>query len=354
MKNTYFYRDKPLFGLDISNGTVQIAQLTHHKDRASVSSYGSILFAAHAVKEGVIVDVEAVASVIRTLMGQNMQGTIAGQRVAMSIPVARTYSRAIKLPKLEAKELDDAVRLEAEQYIPVSIDSLYIDYSIIQQTAEEIELFAVAVPKQIVDSYLSLAALLEFEPVLIETSIDAAARLFVQTPSGKVPTVLVDFGQDSADITIIDKTIIATGTVSGGVDTFTANISTQLGVSKAEAHSLKTQEGLNYSKHQQQISKALSPLLDQLFKEVRRMIRYYDDRYDGKHHINQIVLMGKGATIPGLTDRMTDELRFPVRTSDPWQQFDFANTIAPIPLELRSQYITAVGLASAPPTQVFL
>lgn len=354
MKYTNFFRDKPLFGLDIGNGTAQAMQITEHDGKAIVLGYGSCSFDPAAIKDGVIVNGTAIATAVRTMLKSGIQGTISTQRVALTIPSARTFSRAIRLPHLETKELEEAVMLEAEQYIPVAIDSLYLDYTQIHNASEDIELFAVAAPKQIIDSYQALATELDIEPVLIETTIDAAARLFSKKNALTTPTVLIDFGQSSADITIVDGSIIATGTVGGGGDNFTSSISSHLGVTPEEAHVIKTKFGLNYSIKQNEISMALEPVLDQLFLEIKRMIRYYDDRYNKKQGIGQIVIMGRGADLPGLSDRMTNTLRLPVRTSDPWQMFSYHDGVKSISESLRPQFSTVAGLALVPPEKVFL
>ena len=353
MKNTYFYRDKPIFGIDIGNGTIRIMQINGKPGNLTISGYSAGNFEPSAIKNGVIVEPQVIANLIQMMLSHNLKGSINSKRIALALPAKRTYSRAIKLPKLEPEELESAILLEAEQYIPVSIKSLYLDYNIISQTETELELFMVATPITIIDSYMNLAKLLDFEPVLIETSIDSASRLFVQTHFGNVPSVLVDFGQESVDITIVDGTIIATGTVGGGGDNFTTRISDKLGVSPAEAHNIKTKYGLNISNKQNEITMALDPQLELLYKEIKRMIRYYEERTNNTKKINQIVIMGNGANLPGLADRMTDVLRVPVQTSDPWQLFKYKKGLEPIPIEIRSSFITAAGLAIAPPKEVF-
>lgn len=353
MSNTvYFFKDRPLFGLDLGADSMRVLEIRVTQAGRAITGYGSCSFGPSAIKDGVVVDPISIAKAADALFDRGMQGEITTRRVAISIPSSRTFSRAIKLPLLEDKEIADAVRLEAEQYIPTPIDELYLDYSLMRKTDKEIELFAVAAPKHIVDSYITLAHLLGLEPVAIETSIDAATRLFAQTDYSHVPTVLVDFGVASADITIVDETIIATGTVGGGSENFTTRISDKLGVTRQEAHVIKTKYGLNFSKKQQEISQALDPILDQLFKEIRRMIRYYQERYGNEHRISQIVLMGGSANVPGLSDRMTDVLRLPVRNSNPWHEFAYQG-VEPLQVNQHSEFVTAAGLALLQPMELF-
>lgn len=353
MNSKYFYQDKPLFGLDIGFNTLKIMQVEGANGQRTVTGYGVTNFDPKAVEEGRIVNVEEVARATLDLFNRNLVGNISTHRVAIAVPASRTYNRGIKLPKLPAKELAEAVRLEAEQYIPMPLDELYLDYSIISRTEKDLDLFAVAVPKKIIDSHLMLARMLGLEVVAMETTIGAASRLLVEADRSDIPTVLIDFGSKSADITVFDKTLIVTGTVPGGGDDFTARIAEKLGVTPQEGHVIKTKYGLRLSKKQAEITAALGPVLEQLLKEIRRVIRYYEERYGADRKIGQIVTMGGGANMPGLSEYMTNALRLPVRMSDPWQHIGFSKLQPPSTVE-RSIYVTVAGLALMNPKEIFV
>ena len=354
MKSTYYFRDRPLFGLDIGTGTLRVLQVNGQPGKYKISAYGAANFDVKHTKNGVITEPQAVANNYKQMLATNTRGKLTTSRVAISLPAKRAYSRAIKLPKLKSEELEAAIYMEAEQYIPFSINSLYLDYSIIRETDTEIEIFIVAAPKTIIDSYLELAKILKIEPVLIETSIDSASRLFSQTHFKDQASVLVDFGQESVDITVVDKIILATGTVGGGSNAFTSKISQELGISPQEAHEIKNKYGLNQSNQQDAITMALDPQLELLYKEIRRMIRYFTERSANTQKINQIVIMGNGANLPGLADRMTEALQIPVQLADPWQAFGYSHGLQQIPVEARSSFITSAGLAIAPPKGLFI
>lgn len=350
--NTYFYQDKPIFGLDIGFSNIKVMQVDITRKQPAVIGYGVGEFNPQFMKDGVIVDHEGMAKAGLELFKRRMIGEVTTPRVAMTIPAARTYSRVIKLPKLANKELADAVRMEAEQYIPVPVDQLYMDHNIIAQTDKEIELFAVAVPRKIVDSYILFARLLGLEPVAMQTSIEAATRLFIRSEFSDTPTVLVDFGSKSSDITILDKTLIVTSTMTGGGDDFTNRIADKLNVSTAEAQIIKTKYGLSISKKQREITEAIKPMVEQLSKEIRRMIRYYEERSGTERKINQVVTMGGGANMPGLSEALTSNLRLPVRMSDPWHYVQFSKLQPPSNVE-RSLFVTVAGLALINPREIF-
>jgi type IV pilus assembly protein PilM len=82
------------------------------------------------------------------------------------------------------------------------------------------------------------------------------------------------------------------------------------------------------------------------------MIRYYEERSDTESKIAQVVTMGGGANMPGLSEHLTNLLRIPVRMCDPWQHLDFGKLQPPNTVE-KSMYVTVAGLSLADPKEIF-
>jgi type IV pilus assembly protein PilM len=352
----YLYKDKPLFGLDIGHGSIKVMQIdpkTRGNSKGTrLIGYGSINFDPNAIQKGVIDKPDIIAAAVLKLFKHHLTGDITSRRVAVTLPSYRTYSRSIQMPKLGRKEAHESVMLEMEQYIPIPIDELYIDYTVVDQTPELMNVFAIAVPKVVVDSYVTLMQILGLEPVFIETTLGAAVRLFSTDKHSDLVSVIIDFGAESSDISIFDASILVTGTVGSGGNTFTERIKEKLSVSDAEAHLIKSKYGLNLSKKQEQIRQALEPELNVIVKEIKRMSRYYEERFGTTRPIGQVITIGGGSNMPGLTDYLVNALRMPVRTYDPWHRLQ-SNTLQPPSHAERSMYSTVTGLSLCDPKEVF-
>jgi len=354
-----FFHDKPLFGMDIGHGSLKVMQLGETLPDSGATTrnphligYGFTTFDNAVEENGLITKPDVIAKAAMEMFQHHLIGDITTRRVALAIPTYRTFTRAIKLPKLKASDIDEAVQLEAEQYIPLPLEELYLDYEIIRETNEDTELFVVAVPKNIVDSYLDLANILGLETILIEPTLSSSARLFRLDKQSDVPTVIIDFGSLSSDISIFDKHNLVTGTVQGGGVNFTNAIKERLSVTPSEAGLIKTRYGLGVSKKQTDIKAALQPTLDEIVKEIRRMIRYYEERYGTDRPITQVVTTGGGANMPGLSDYFTSALRLAVRRTDPWQFINFKHLQPPSEAD-KPMYATVAGLALTEPKEVF-
>lgn len=350
--STYFYKDKSVFGFDLGHGSFKIMQVDRSGKQPSVLGYGTASFDSSATDDGIIVKPEIIAKATKEMFERNFNGILTTRRAAIAIPSYRSFSRSMQLPKLDGKELAEAVRLEVEQYIPMPLKDLYLDYTITEQNANEVNLLAVAVPKKLVDSYMVLAEVMGMEPVLIETTMAAAARLFGEDKNSNLTSVIIDFGSLTADIGIFDKSVLVAGTVPAGGLVFTNLIREKLKVSEAEAGFIKTKYGLGVSKKQAEITEALTPALQKIVTEIRRMSRYYEERYGSGSKIDQVIILGGGANMPGLGDYLTSALRIPVRSHDPWNHLQYKGLRVPSDAD-KLMYATVAGLSLLDPKAVF-
>lgn len=350
--NTLLFEDQPLFGLDIGHGKVRVLQLNLEKQQPKLVGYGETTFPPEAIKEGVIVSPETIAKAIQELFKHHLVGDITTSRVALSVPIAHAFTRSMEVPELNNKELAEAVQNEADQYIPAATEDLYIDYTRITTSGDRTAVFIVAMPRTIIDSYVVLARMLGLEAVVMQTSTGAGAHLFARDAQSDIPTVLVDFGSDSADITVYDRGPVVSGTVACGGEQLTQAIIKALNVTEKEALLIKTKYGLGLSKKQAQIEAAVDPMLGLLVKEIRRTIRYFEEHASGKQTISQIVIAGGGANMPGIAEYLTRTLRLAVRSFDPTFYIDFGR-LQPFGVTERMSYVTAAGLAMIEAKEIF-
>lgn len=359
-KTPLFYHDKPLFGMDIGQGSMKVIQLTEPPKtdrpavfRPDVIGYGFTTFDKDAQDGGVIVKPDIIAAAAHDLFKNKLVGDITTRRVAMAIPTYRSFTRALQLPKLKTSEVKEAVELEAEQYISMPLEDLYLDYQIVKQGTDDTEVFFVGVPKNIIDSYVDLSEILGLELVLVEPTLGASGRLFSVGDTSSEPAFIIDFGTLSCDISIYDVHTLVTGTVAqGGGANFTNAIKTKLDVSLEEAGIIKTRYGMGASKRQKEIKEALQPTLQLILKEIRRMLRYYEEQYGTDRPVKQIITLGGGANMPGLSEFLTGELRMAVRHFDPWQYLNYKKLKLPTTAD-RPMYAIAAGLSLAHPGKVF-
>lgn len=345
-----FFKDKPIIGLDISQTGIKVMSIDPKK--WFVTGYGSIDLDPVKVQQSLEEEDTYLANNLQSLLNKNIIGTLGSKHTVLGIPTGKTFSRTFSIPLSAEKTLHDAIEVEVEQYIPIPINLLYVDYKIIERTKDEIVVLMSAVPQKLVDACLKAASEAGLEVCLIEPGISAVARLLETTEEGHLPTVIIDIGPASTDIAVLDGSIRVTGGLGIGGNTFTLAITRKLNVPLESAHQLKVLNGLSAGSRQAKITSALKPSLDRIASETRKVIRYYNERITNKQKLEQVLIVGGGSNVPGIGEYFTNELVMPARVASPWQKLDF-NKLAQPGKQFRSRYITVAGLASVQPREIW-
>ena len=232
------------------------------------------------------------------------------------------------------------------------LDALYVDHQIIKQTKEELTVLMCATPKRTVDPLLTIAQQCGMEVAMIEPNMNAVARLLEHTEEGNLPTVIVDIGPATADIAILDSAIRVTGGLNIGGNTFTLDIAKKMNIPLETAHQLKVLNGLSAGPRQAKITASLRPSLLRIAGEIKKVIRYYTDRFPNEEKIEQVIIVGSGSNVPGLGEFFTNELVMAARVAIPWQTVNFGS-LTPPSKQLRPRFMTAAGLALVPPEEIW-
>ena len=343
-RTTLIYREQPLLGFDIGTRTAKVLQVSGRGKKRQVLGYGSADFAEQAIVEGIVVDPQDIATALTPMLRNVPKGRLSARRVAASLPVAKVFTRVLNLPPMNPADLGAAVKLEAEQYIPVPLPDLYIDYEIIETQPEHIEVLMVAAPRAIVDSYVKLFEALDLDMVFLESSLSAVTRAILEATPLDQTTLVADFGSQSIDITVHDMVIRLTDTISLGGDTLTGQLQTSLGITHDQAHDIKVKFGLDKSGLQTKIQTALAAPLGTLTAEMKRVMKYYQDRGHQDRPVQALMLAGGSASMPGLVQYLSAQLGIPVSIADPWAGLEFKH-IDHVPPHEAPMYTTAIGLA---------
>jgi type IV pilus assembly protein PilM len=383
---------KPVFGLDISDYSLEAVQLTPKKGIIKLSGLGRLILKPNIVKDGAILQPEELSRSIIDLLTNIKFGKIRTNDMVCCLPESQIFSHIFKFPKnLKKEQIDEAIKYEAQGIIPIDLNEAYYDLLLTSgrsddkdNTSKEQEVFLVAAKKQIVDNYVQALTAAGLKPISLENeSFSLVRSLFrkigekaPKTPAGvPVPlrgTMILDLGARTTNLSIADRTGIRMAVnipIAG--DKFTETIARALGISFLEADKMKREYGLNPDVRQGKQFQALAALLNEIFTEIKRAIQYYELEKKGK--INKILLAGGSAQLPGLIQYFVDNLSGPInqqrslsekieiQVGNPWIGIELDASLAPrylkenmgtvldnikIALARRSiLYATAIGVA---------
>ncbi len=346
-----------IFGIDINDLSIKIIKLKKKASGFSLASFNDVPISPGIVKDGAIIDQDALAKII-TMACNTVKGEKLDTKYAVvSLPEEKSFFQLIQMPKMELGELRSAVPHEAENYIPLTIDKVYLDFQIIDQHANNhghLDLLVNVMPKPIVDAYVSCFKKAGIIPCVLEVESQAIVRALIKKDEKNSSTIFIDFGQTKTSFIIFSENSIRfTSSIPISSSQLTDTISEKLGVTFNKAEELKIKYGLNPSKDERyDIKKVILPILNDLVVQVKKYISFYQGHAFREHSpsddkIEKIVLCGGGVNLKGFAEFIFKELKIPVEIGSPFVnvflQKNVTNNL--IPPQKALSFTTALGLA---------
>jgi type IV pilus assembly protein PilM len=344
------------FGLDINDFSLKIVKLKKKRNGFKLVSFNEAKIPANVIEGGVIKDEATLAEVIKSACNSVKGKKLNTKYVIASLPEEKSFLQVIQMPKMEEKELSLAVPLEAENYIPLPIGEVYLDYQVIPPIKDYFnnsEVLIVAMPKTIVNSYVSCFKKAGLIPIALEAEGESIARALVKKEKNTAPLVLVDFGQNNTDLIVFSgNSIRFTSSIPISSQQLTLAISESLKIDFETAEKLKIEYGLSDEKSSEKaikVSKIIKPILEDLIDQIKKYLNFYRDHSSYEYllpsgKIEKILLCGGGAGLKGLVELMSKNLNISVEIGDPLVNFGSKNE-KDIKKNNIISFTTAIGLA---------
>ncbi len=352
MRTNLLYKKEPIFGLDIGTHTIKMVQIKKNGKVAKPVGYASAPIPKGAIIEGIIADPEVMAEAIVSRLKKPNWGKISARHAALAIPESRVFTRIISLPIMDQSQMIEALHWETQQYVPMPVEDLYTDFEIVGRSATKPgeepkqDVMLVASPRAIVDSYIKFCEIIGITPSIIELSLGAVVRADISASQTKDHTLVIDFGSLSTDIAIYSGSLKLTASVPIGGDKITEIIRSKFKITNQQAEEIKCRFGIAESDLKNKVSAAISPQLTTLVTEIRKVIKFYEQRgtSQSSQKIGLILLAGGGAGMPGLVEYLKSAIGIEVAIGNPWQNLS-TYPLKPLPRNVASIYTTAIGLA---------
>ncbi|MCS7317896.1 MAG: pilus assembly protein PilM [Candidatus Dojkabacteria bacterium] len=230
------------------------------------------------------------------------------KKFVISIPEQLVYSRLIEIPFVSEKEIIDSILWTIKPLLPVDISLVNVSHIVVGtkyvNNSQYLEVFVVAVPKEIVNEYKYVFDDLNLELIAIETEAVALSRL-VKVLCNEIvqnqDVMVLDFGYKSSTVIILRYGVpIFSQSIEVGSFGLTKSISVDLGIDFNQAEYLKTNIGIDLSIEQnKKIYFAMLPFLEALSSEISRIILYYKDKIN-VNGLRKLILSGGGSTLKNL------------------------------------------------------
>ncbi len=308
-----------IIGLDIGTHSIKLVEIGRQKTEALLLAAGSTPTPPKALSSTAPEDIEGIASVVKKLWKDTGAKT---KNVNIALPESQVFTRVIDVPELSPRELTSAIKWEAEQYIPMPLDQVTVDFTILRSAKEtgtnKMEVLLVASPKTLVEKYVTILEYADLIPVAVETEIIAASRALIRM-AGTVRTVMiVSLGAQTTDLAIARNGILAfTRSISAGGEALSRAVAQSFGFEISQAEEFKKTYGLEKDKLEGKILSAVKPIMDTIIAEVKRATAFYQEKYKDEQ-VGVVILSGGTAKVPGMVVYMAETLGLEVQIANPW------------------------------------
>lgn len=332
------------FGLDLGSFSIKIIKVRQEKGKYRLESFGEVLTPAN-IASNLEKDKIAIAEVVKKLTKEAKVNT---RQAALALPETYVYSQVIKLPYLSKSELASAIKFEAEQYIPVPLEEVNLEYQILKAPSpeakdEKIEILLVAAKKTAIEKILQICKLADIEPVSLETETLATIRALA--PASGDFRLIISFGRNSTSISLIKgDNLRFVRTLNTGGEAITRAIASELSMDPSQAEKYKITYGLSSDQLEGKVATIVTSVFANILNEIKQCLTFFNRQYAGSI-LKSMILSGGMALMPGLPIYLAKELNLEVRAADPFYNFIKDEKFPKVLLANYSRFSTAVGLA---------
>ncbi|MEW6379043.1 MAG: type IV pilus assembly protein PilM [bacterium] len=324
-------------GLDIGSRYIKYVQIQRRMNKCHLIAWGIIKNSHHTPG-----DWSSVAGTLRGLFGGN---SLAHSRIISAVGGSSVIVRHIKFPPLSNKEIEESIRWEAKSYVPFPLRDVNIDYQILGRSTKnkQTDVLLVAVTKKLLQDHLDMLQSIQIKPSVIDINSLALVNAFSANNPGRDEraVVLLDIGSSTTILNIYKKDdLYLTRDIPIAGDAFTHAIQKEKRLSFEEAETAKHDKKFDLN--------IIRPVLDNLTREIRRSLIYYDNQ-TSRRGFGRIVLTGGSSRLSGLLGYLSEELGLAVEIANPFQavQIDPRKFTQQDELQFFSpQMALALGLAS--------
>ena len=338
-----------LVGIDISTAAIKLLELSKTGARYKVESYAVVPLAQDAVIDSNISDVAMIADAIKVALKQSGARP---RHACVAIAGSAVMTKIISMSAdLSDDEIEEQIMVEADQYIPYSLDEVRLDFEVQPSEdpdAEMVDVLLAASRRENVDERVDVleqagltASIVDVEAFAME---NAFALLKDQLPSGnnEQTVAIADVGATMTTLNVMHEgRAIYTREQGFGGKQLTEEIQRRYGLSYEEAGLAKRHGGLpdNYD------SDVLAPFKRALVQQVARSLQFFISS-SANRSIDSIVLAGGCASIAGIDKLVEQELAIPAFVANPFINMALSNKIKPQSLSNdASAMMIACGLA---------
>lgn len=318
-------KKKGIVGLDIGSSAIKLVEL-----KAGKGGRYTLLHAAHAplspeaIVEGTVMDSSLVVEVAQRLIQE--QG-VKNPNIGISLSGMSVAIRKIQVPAMSEAELAESIHWEAEQYLPFDVNEVNLDYVVLAQDADNMEVLLVAAKKDRIADYTGIITQLAKSPALVDVDVFALQNAYEYNygvPQDRV-VALVNIGAHIMNVNILahGQSVFWRDIVFGG-NAYTEAIQRELNLTREQAEAVKSGEQLG-DHTPQTILGVLNGVSEDLAAELQKTFEFF---YTTSSHdqVEEVVLAGGASQVLNLDGVLRERLGAKIELMNPFREIQYSES----------------------------
>ncbi len=338
-----FGRSKRSVGLDIGSGYVKLVEVDHSGDRPRLQMALMRPLLPDAIVEGEVMDPGVVAETIRDLVAES---GLKRKDVVTAIGGHDVIIKKIEMDRMKESDAREVIRWEAEQHVPFDINSVELDFEVLDPEGEsaQMQVLLVAAKRELVENRVALLAEAGLEASIIDVDAFALYNAFERNhPEGMSGIVaLVNVGHEMTSVNILEDGVpLLTRDLPFGTRKIREELQRQRGMTAEQAEELMLRRPPIPD-----VMAFIQGSADEIAVGVERAAAFLMTREAGEG-LGRVYLAGGGARVPGVSEALAGRLAVEVRPVNPFERVELAPD-APIELsldEVAPMLLLPLGLA---------
>ncbi len=361
-----FRRGKSVVGLDLGSQVVKAVEITLEGPEPVITGFARVEIPPGGDKAA------AVAELFK-------RGRFRSKHVVTSVAGQSVVVRYVQMPKMSEQELKQAIRIEADRYVPFELDDVVLDCQPLKRVShrsnesetpnkdagDNMTVLLVACRQPLIEEQLKLLSSQSLQPLAVDVDVFALANAWelcglpddaLDQAQGEASTealtgaggderaiALVDIGASRTSINVLcnGETCFSREIGIGGHD-MTQAVARKLGLEVFEAEAIKRAG----EDKEAEVARAIQPVLEDLVNEISLSLDYVEN-HEGVR-VEEVLLSGGGVLAPGAVTYVEQATGRAARTWNPLEGLRVADDRVDVE-ELEAwapSLVVAVGLAS--------
>ena len=321
-----------IVGLDIGTSTIKVVQLLKTKEQFSLvkASIEELKFNAEEKDK------------LNALKRLFKRAKISEKEVNISIEGPSVIIRTIQLPKMSEADLKNAIKYEAEKYIPYNVNEVIVDCQIISEAENNMGVLLVAAKKDSINDKIQLVQKAGLCPWVVDIDSFALINAFnLNNDESEKTIALLNIGSEATSVNIIRGDLLNfTRNIPVGGKRVTEVLAENFKVDLTQAEELKKNPG----DKKEAVDEICLNAMREMAIEIKSSFDYYESQYE--EGVTKIYISGGVAINENMANFLSENMDLEVKR---WSILDrlilgnksLGDKISPI----RDYFAVATGLA---------